>query len=492
MSRTAGNAAKKTETLPSSSRYQISRCIAKGGMGAVYVGVQRGAGGFARPVAIKRTHAHLLVDEGARKLILEEARLASSVRHPNVVSINDVEEVDGELLLVMDFIEGGSLSQLIARAGQLPMGVALRVLIDVCAGIDAIHTAKDEQGIPLGLVHRDVSPQNVLVGFDGVARVTDFGIAKSAASPKRTAKNVRRGKYGYMAPEYLKTGTVTSGADLFGIGVLLWESLAGRRLFKGEDNAETIRLGIKAEVPSLADELGISPILDAVILRSLARSPVDRYRSAAELGAAIEHAARDLIASRIEVTTYVQSVMAQPKVVAPPPLPLVAANDADAIDAAPSEEVSGISRTAASAGAPSAPPPSLPSMIDELAPLLEPSLAVRVPMIPVYTVPPEPGTIAPPAAAMPANDRWDDLKTPPARTAHKVFRLEDRLATLPEADRLEATKNIRVSVRPAAKAPASALKKRWLWGLLAVTLAATAVTTSTVYAAHHAQPAQQR
>ena len=103
-----------------------------------------------------------------------------------------MEEVDGELLLVMDYIEGGSLSQLIARGGELPMGVALRVLIDVCAGIDAIHTAKDEQGIPLGLVHRDVSPQNVLVGFDGVARVTDFGIAKSAASPKRTAKNVRR------------------------------------------------------------------------------------------------------------------------------------------------------------------------------------------------------------------------------------------------------------------------------------------------------------
>lgn len=439
-------------TLPSSSRYQVTRCIAKGGMGSVYVGVQRGAGGFARPVAIKRMHPHLLEDAEARNLILEEARLASAVRHPNVVSINDVEEVAGELLLVMDYIEGGSLSQLLARGGQVPMEVALRIVVDACAGIDAIHTAKDVQGIPLGLVHRDVSPQNILVGFDGVARVTDFGIAKSAASPKRTAKNVRRGKYGYMAPEYLKTGTITSHADLFAIGVLLWECLAGRRLFKGEDNAATIKLGMKAEVPSLVDEVGISEELDAVIKRTLARAPEDRYRSAAELGAAIEHSARELIASRLEVTEYVRDVL-RPKSVPPAPVPeLPSASMPSATD-----ESSGVVA--------SLPPRNdAPSEIKSLAPLLEPSVDIEMPR----------------AAESP---RWENLKTPPAKTAHKVFKLEERLQALPSGERHEPTK--KAVIAPTQKSP----RRKWLWGILGVVIALGAATTTTAIAAaqhdHH-------
>lgn len=437
--------------LPSSSRYQVTRCIAKGGMGSVYVGVQRGAGGFARPVAIKRMHPHLLEDAEARNLILEEARLASAVRHPNVVSINDVEEVSGELLLVMDYIEGGSLSQLLARGGQVPMEVALRIVVDACAGIDAIHTAKDAQGIPLGLVHRDVSPQNILVGFDGVARVTDFGIAKSAASPKRTAKNVRRGKYGYMAPEYLKTGTITSHADLFAIGVLLWECLAGRRLFKGEDNAATIKLGMKAEVPSLVDEVGISEELDAVIKRTLARSPEDRYRSVAELGAAIEHSARELIASRLEVTEYVRDVL-RPKSVPPAPVPEL-----------PSASMP--SATEESSGVVASLPPrnDAPSEIKSLAPLLEPSVDVEM---------------------RPAESpRWENLKTPPAKHAHKVFKLEERLQTLPSGERHEPTK--KAVVGPTQKSP----RRKWLWGILGVVIALGAATTTTAIAAaqhdHH-------
>ncbi|CAN5921492.1 hypothetical protein BH11MYX4_BH11MYX4_23530 [soil metagenome] len=185
-----------TQTPPSSSRYCIASCIASGGMGSVYIGIQRGAAGFKRPVAIKRAHPHLLADPSFRDTILREARNASAVRHPNVVSVDDVEETDGELLLVMDYVEGTSLSHVLAATPLLAPAVAVRIVMDVCSALNAIHIAKNEEGAALGLVHRDVSPQNILVDTDGHALLTDFGIAKGDRDPRRSGEHAPLGKLG--------------------------------------------------------------------------------------------------------------------------------------------------------------------------------------------------------------------------------------------------------------------------------------------------------
>ena len=195
----------------SSSRLRLLLRIASGGMGTVYLGRQRGPAGFQRLVAIKRAHPHLLEDTSVVRMLAREARLASLVRHPNVVGVTDVEVSDGELLLVMEYVEGGLLAEVVAGE-LLPIGVALRIILDACEGLDAVHRTLDERGRLLGLVHRDVSPQNILVGVDGVARIADLGIARPSAGQGTTT--VVRGKPSYMAPEYVSTAKATAATDV--------------------------------------------------------------------------------------------------------------------------------------------------------------------------------------------------------------------------------------------------------------------------------------
>lgn len=274
-------------------------------MGALYLGVQRGAAGFRRRVAIKRPHPHLLADETFRKMIVDEATHASIVRHPHVVSVDDVECLDGETLLVMNYVEGGSLSQLVSARAPLPAPIALRIAADIALALDAIHGAKSEEGAPLFLVHRDVSPQNILVGIDGVARLTDFGVATSrAATPTAAAL---RGKVGYLAPECIADGAYGAATDIYALGVVLWECLTGARLFRSDTDVDSLRLASMARVrkPSAyVDELGIA--IDDVVLRALARIPSDRFRTAAAFSEALELAGE--LASRTEVGEFVQSV----------------------------------------------------------------------------------------------------------------------------------------------------------------------------------------
>ncbi len=292
--------------LPTSSRYRVIRLIASGGMGAIYMGVQRGAAGFERQVAIKRAHAHLLDDPEIRQTILAEAHHGSLVRHPNVVSIDDVEEIADELLLVMDFIDGCSLAHLTRESLPLPVRIATRVALDACWGLDAIHTANDRIGRPLGLVHRDISPQNILIGLDGVSRITDFGIAKGIQDPGRTGPTMRRGKFGYMAPEYIRHRISTSHADMFALGIVFWEALAGRRLFDGRTGIECVKLAAAAEVPSLCDiRSDISPALDMFVQKTLSKSPHDRYASMAHMAEALEGIAGSRIATRAEISAFV-------------------------------------------------------------------------------------------------------------------------------------------------------------------------------------------
>ena len=240
-----------------STRYETLAVIGQGGMATVALGRARGAAGFTRLVAIKRAHVHLS-DEAAS--MQREAALVSRLHHPNVVRVLDVVEDGAELVLVRDYVEGGSLADLVQRAADVGLEARtrtrafVRILVDVAAGLDAAHRATDDDGRKLGLVHRDVSPSNVLVGTDGVARLTDFGIAKALeASRDRTDTGRLKGKIAYMAPEYVESQHADAYGDQFALGVVAWEALAGARLFRGPTEIETLKRVVAARFPSLAE-----------------------------------------------------------------------------------------------------------------------------------------------------------------------------------------------------------------------------------------------
>ncbi|HTJ83166.1 MAG TPA: serine/threonine-protein kinase, partial [Polyangiaceae bacterium] len=282
---------RQRDPVPTDSRYECLLKIASGGMATVYVGRLRGRYGFSRLVAIKRAHAHLLDDEQFRRLLIGEARLASRIHHPNVVSVLDVDEPREELLLVMDYVEGAALSQLLSacrEASPLPVGVTVRIMIDVCAGLHAAHELRGERGEPLEIVHRDVSPQNVLVGVDGLSRITDFGVAKWTEATQATT-NGWKGKFAYMAPEYVRDRVADRRADVFGVGVMLWEALANRRLFRGEDGGATMWL-VANHTPEEIGALvpGLPPELAQVVARALEKEPDARYATAKDLADALE------------------------------------------------------------------------------------------------------------------------------------------------------------------------------------------------------------
>jgi eukaryotic-like serine/threonine-protein kinase len=294
----AGVPTSHRDQLPPSSRYELLVKIASGGMATVYVGRLTSAAGVTRLVAVKRAHAHLLEHPAFARMVIGEARLASRIHHPNVVAVQDVEEIEGELLLVMDYVEGASLSELLPSAehgGAMPIEVAMRVILDACAGLHAAHELTGDDGTPLGIVHRDVSPHNILVGIDGVARLTDFGIAKSSShtqSDGRTSTGALKGKVSYMAPEYIESGRLDARSDVFSLGVVAWETLTGRRLFRGETDIESLRMVLAAEVPQLASvSAALGPSVNAIIRRALARDPTERIATAAMFGEALEAAA---------------------------------------------------------------------------------------------------------------------------------------------------------------------------------------------------------
>ena len=278
----------------SSSRYERLVKIASGGMASVYVGRLRGALGFQQLVAIKRPHTHLLNGTDLKAALLAEARVASRIRHANVVGVRDVETEDDSLLLVMDYVEGASLHELLYRDRTADRGTAiragLRVIRDLCAGLQAVHDLTDDDDRPLGLVHRDVSPQNVLVGIDGVARLADFGIAKCLhAHDTSTAEGTLKGKFAYMAPEYILGHGFDQRLDIFAVGVLLWEILANRKLFEGESHIDIIRKVLGDRVPLISEQVPeVGDAFDAVVDCALARDPASRFAHARDLSAALD------------------------------------------------------------------------------------------------------------------------------------------------------------------------------------------------------------
>jgi serine/threonine-protein kinase len=283
-------------------RYETLREIASGGMATVHLGRILGVGGFERIVAIKVMHPHLATDPQFVGMFLDEARLAARVRHPNVVGTIDILEDELGLFLVMEYIEGPSLTSLIRaaqkRAAPITLGVQLRIFLDALAGLHAAHELTDAQGELLNLVHRDVSPQNILVGSDGIARITDFGVARARSRITTTQGHEVKGKMAYLAPEQVRSEPVDRRCDIYSAGVILWGLLTGRRMIRADNDGAIVAQILAAARPSPRKvNPQVPPGLDAICLSAIALDPAQRPATAADFAEAIETAAaRDGIA----------------------------------------------------------------------------------------------------------------------------------------------------------------------------------------------------
>lgn len=287
-------------------RYMLHSRIAAGGMASVYLGSMMGAADFSRVVAIKRMHPQFSTDREFTERFRGEAWLSSRLAHPNIVQTLDVVEWGDELLLVMEYIHGITLRALCADAKAvgraLPCEVSAGIMVQVLHGLHAAHTATDDEGRALGIVHRDFSPQNILIGRDGQAKVLDFGIARAKAHVPITAVGQVAGKYGYLAPEQINGKEVDQRTDIFAAGIVLWEMLTGERLFRAPNLSEASVMSLvltkTISAPSRLNSL-VSDVVDDIVLRALNRDPSERFPSARDMALALERAIPIASQSRI-------------------------------------------------------------------------------------------------------------------------------------------------------------------------------------------------
>lgn len=291
-------------------RYTLLGELASGGMGSVHLGRLTGPGGFTRAVAIKRLHPVYAKLPEFVSMLLDEARLAARIRHPNVVATHDVIVTDDNVHLVMDYVEGESLARIVEhlarRDTRAPPAIASAIMSSALRGLHAAHEATSDSGEPLGIVHRDVSPQNIMVSVDGVVRVVDFGIAKAAGRLAETRDRQVKGKLRYMAPEQARGKPVSRQADVYAAGIVLWELLTGEPLHQGAPNAilERVLFGTVPPPSSRVDQS--SPELDAIIAKATARSAAERYATAADMARAIEDCVRPALPA--EVSAWLEEV----------------------------------------------------------------------------------------------------------------------------------------------------------------------------------------
>jgi serine/threonine protein kinase len=280
-------------------------------MATVYAVRQVGAHGFERIVVMKRVHPHLVQNREFHDMFLDEARLSSLVKHPNIVHVIDVAEDQGELFLIMEYVESVSLAQLIRglERERIPPPLVTRILCDVLAGLNAAHEAVDLRGNAMNIVHRDVSPQNVIVGVDGTSRLIDFGIAKASSRLTPTTTGMLKGKFGYMAPEQIRQQALDRRVDVFAAGVVLHEALTSSRLFAAGDEADALLGVLVREVPDPSSVVpGLPKEIDAVVQRALARDREERFATTGDFARALEAACPP--ASPREVASLVGRVCA--------------------------------------------------------------------------------------------------------------------------------------------------------------------------------------
>ena len=272
-------------------RYVVERKLAEGGMAVVYVATARGAEGFSKEVALKLVRDHVASDPGFNQMFIAEARLASRLNHAHVVHIFDFDRFGDSYFIAMEFVVGASLFEVLSRARKnaltVPPILAAKVAAAVAQGLHYAHTLS-AQGRPLGLVHRDVTPHNVLISFDGAVKLTDFGIAKVASSA--TVPGVLKGKFAYMAPEQARGDSVDARTDVFALGVVLWEMLTGQRLFDADSDVGMLRAVQESAIPApsrLNDRLPAA--LDDIVARALARPSEARFQTARDFEVALAH-----------------------------------------------------------------------------------------------------------------------------------------------------------------------------------------------------------
>jgi len=297
-------------------RYDIISEIGTGGMASVYLARSAGRAGVRRLVAIKVMHPHLTQDEQFVDMFLDEARVASAIHHPNVVPIIDVGQEDDLIFLIMDYVEGDSLSNVekiaVTLRRRIPIGITLRICLDSLAGLHAAHELHDADGQHLKIIHRDVSPQNIVIGVDGSSRIVDFGIAKAESRNTHTQVGMIKGKLNFMAPEQLRSQPLDRRVDIFGMGVTLWEAITLRRLFAGANDFETASRILKGEYPSLLDfDPKLPAALDEVVHQSLLPDPNDRFSTAEEFAEAIETRLQQHLASTRDVAAFISGVASQ-------------------------------------------------------------------------------------------------------------------------------------------------------------------------------------
>jgi serine/threonine protein kinase len=269
-------------------KYTLIGKLGHGGMAEVNLAVVEGKGGFRKLVVVKRLHRHLSVEPGFIDMFLDEARLAARLNHPHCVQTHEVGEFDGGHFLAMEYLDGQGLERLLRMSGQkgvpVPIDLAVRIITDALDGLAYAHELTDFDGTALNVVHRDVSPQNIFITYNGVVKLLDFGIAKAATHVVETRTGVIKGKYAYIAPEQALAQDVDHRADLWSMGVVFWEVLTGRRLFKSVNELATLHETLQGEIklPS-AFRPEIPPEIDTICMRALERDVKLRYQTAAEM-----------------------------------------------------------------------------------------------------------------------------------------------------------------------------------------------------------------
>ena len=420
-------------------RYALFEQFAAGGMATVHFGRLDGAGGFSRVVAIKRLLPHLLENQEFTEMLLKEARLAARVRHPNVVATLDVVATKGDVLLVLDYVHGEALSTLCRtqakeKKEQVPLPLAIGIVLDVLQGLAAIHDATDEKGRSLSLIHRDISPPNVLVGADGVARVLDFGIATALEHIEETAPERRKGKRGYMSPEQLRGERLTQRSDVFATGVVIWELLAMRRLFTPDQEKEPGEAVLRGDYPRVSQYRPDLPKeLDDIVARALSTDPQARFASMHELADAVE-AASPARANARRIAEWVNEL----------------ARDALA------ERKRKLAR--------------VENWVTEDLPLRSTPFAAELPLRPART-----SSQPPPPEVFDANVGLSDLPPAPPLPASVATALAGRSSDPPDAEppaTVKSKKKTKAKRESAALEPTKKASRWWLWALLLAGIAA--------------------
>jgi serine/threonine-protein kinase len=299
-------------------KYELVSRLAAGGMAEIFLARTKSIQGFEKYLVIKRILGHRTQDPEFVRMFLDEARVAATLDHPNIVQIYDVGHVDNEYFIAMEYLRGHNLIEIVRAGAKLgyakpPLEHVVSALTQCCAGLHYAHDKRDFEGRSLEIVHRDVTPQNLVVSFDGSVKVVDFGIAKAATREVETLAGTLKGKIGYMSPEQCRGAPVDRRSDVFAVGIILFELTTGKRLYHERSDFDTLKKIIEGPVPSPRDLLPFYPaFLNAIVVRCLQKNPDDRYQSARDLHADLDAFGRDnqLVTGTVPLSQYMERIYA--------------------------------------------------------------------------------------------------------------------------------------------------------------------------------------